>query len=411
MSTASVSSTWVGSLRQASLHAPSKKFVMVVDGKVTRSVRLSQGPNLHPSRASALISLSGFGGFSIQTTFCQPSQPHLHNYDDVFKNRKSRSFNGARIFGIKCDYPLVRISDSDLRTTAIGLSARVVTALHQGRAIVNRLLDHPPPETCPGAYESACRVPYEIVEMVIAHLARDIRTLKVCSLTCHSWHIAALPHLRHTLTLKGNTHGTTRNELGPLSKLHKLGQIPLVKEIQVKQLCGAGSRGWFAPRAFSHRDLRYFSAFTNVHTLRFKELEIYRFIPDIERYFGHFSPTLRSITLFNPHCTPQQLSYFLSPFSNLDDIEIRRIDIHVPNTTVPNKGPVSFSVPKLRGRLTAHQIYQIEAWTHLITLCSGLRFHYMNLHDVADCVPVLLEACTETLETLRFNATDDSAGK
>ena len=37
--------------------------------------------------------------------------------------------------------------------------------------------------------------------------------------------------------------------------------MPLIKEIRVER------KGiWFMPQAFSRRDLRYFSAFENVHT-------------------------------------------------------------------------------------------------------------------------------------------------
>ena len=276
--------------------------------------------------------------------------------------------------------------------------------------MANRILDHPPPEMHP-APESTCRVPYEIVEMIIAHLARHTRTLKACSLTCRSWHTTTLPYLRRTITLRRNTPDATRSQLKPLSKLHELGQIPLVKEIRVRQPRGTDSSGWFGPRAFTRRDLCHFSAFANVQTLRLEELEIHRFIPGIERYFEHFSPTLRSITLFNPHCTPRQLSHFLSLFSKLDNIKIWQIDTQVPNTAIPDTTPVPSSAPKLRGRFALYQFYCVETWTHLIASCNGIKFRYMNLRDVPSCAPVLLEACAETLETLRFNATDGSVSK
>ena len=247
--------------------------------------------------------------------------------------------------------------------------------------------------------------------MIIAHLARHTRTLKACSLTCRSWHTATLPHLRHTLTLGGDPHGVTHNQLGPLYRLHELGQIHLVKEIRVRQLCGADSGGWFGPWAFTSRDLRYFSAFSNVQTLRFEKLDIYQLIPGIGRYFEHFSPTLRSITLFKPHCTPRQLSHFLSLFSNLDDIEIWQADKNVPDGTIPDSELVPFSTPKLRGRLRLYRFRWVETWAHLITSRNGLRFRHVDLLEVATCVPVLLNACAETIETLRFNATDTSASK
>jgi hypothetical protein len=146
--------------------------------------------------------------------------------------------------------------------------------------------------------------------MIITHTARDLNTLKAFSSTCRSWYIAAAPHLHHTLTLRDDMLSTTHSELKPLSKLHHLGLVPLVKEIRVDQW----HERWFVPQEFSRRDLRYFSAFANVGTLIFRSLDISHFIPGIECYFCHFSPTLRSIALFKPCCTPRQLSNFLSLF-------------------------------------------------------------------------------------------------
>jgi hypothetical protein len=56
--------------------------------------------------------------------------------------------------------------------------------------------------------ESACCLPHAIVEIIIAHTVDDLGALQVCSLTCHSWYIAAVPHLHHTLTL-GDKNSTT----------------------------------------------------------------------------------------------------------------------------------------------------------------------------------------------------------
>ena len=256
------------------------------------------------------------------------------------------------------------------------------------------------------------------MEIIIAYLIYDLETLKACSLTCHSWNIAAVPHLRHTLTLRRNipsfigdglNPSSARDKLKPLSKLHRFGLIPLVKEIRIEQWCGAGS--WFIPQAFSRSDLRYFSAFTNVHTLRFRGMEINRFIPGIKNYFEHFSPTLRSITLFNPYCTPRQLSHFLSIFSNLDDIEIWYGRGCLSNTATSDEDLVPFSAPKLRGRLALRDFRWVETWTDLISSCGGLRFRHMDLRESTSCIPVLSEACAGTLETLRFKVVDWSASE
>ena len=241
--------------------------------------------------------------------------------------------------------------------------------------------------------------------MIIAHIARNLNTLKVFSLTCRSWYITAVPHLHHTLTLRDHMLGSSRGELKPLSKLHWLALAPLIKEMRVQQ-----QWTWFTPQKFSPHDLRCFSAFANVHTLKFQYLDITLFIPEIERYFGHFSPTLRSITFLKPYCTPRQLSYFLSFFSNLDDIRIRG-PIRPPKTTIPDTEPVPFSTPRLRGWLLLCDFVSVEACTHLMVSGGGLQFRHMDLCRIGDCVSVLFEACAETLETLRFYAADTWVGE
>ena len=241
--------------------------------------------------------------------------------------------------------------------------------------------------------------------MIVAQF-KDLGTLKACSLTCRSWYLAAVPRIHHTLILTEGRPDKRHDKLKPLSKLHKLGLAPLVKQIRVRQ---RGSP-WFTPKALSRRDLHYFSPFTNVRTLSLESLDISRFTPDMERHFKHFSPTLRSIVLRHPCCTPRQLSYFLSFFSNLDDIGIMGESKHQPHTTFDTE-LVPFFAQGLQGQLVLNNCRWTKTWTHLITSCGGLRFRYMDLYKVGTCAPILFEACAETLETLRIHPKDGSVGK
>ena len=104
------------------------------------------------------------------------------------------------------------------------------------------------------------------MEMVIT-FTHDLSDLKVCSLTCRSWYTATVPHLHHTLTLVRRWSNMTCSRLELLSKLHKLGSIPLVRVIWVDQWPVAGL--WFMPLAFNCLSLHSFSTLTNVHTLKF----------------------------------------------------------------------------------------------------------------------------------------------
>jgi len=307
--------------------------------------------------------------------------------------------------------PIVRPNDSDLCPIGINHSESTsATTISRRREVSvdppTLPLSNVPLETRT-ARKPSCNIPYDIAEMIIA-LTLDLRDLKACSLTCHSWYIAAIPHLHRTLTLRGNSK-VIRDKLKPLPELHELGLIPLVKELRVEQEYHLG--GWFVPQAFSHNDLRCFSAFKNVHTLKLRRVEIYRFIPVINRYFGSFSPTLRSIALYNPNCTPQQLSHFLSFFLNLEDIEIERINTSVPDTTVPDTELFPFPIPRLQGRLALRDFRWAETWTSLIASCGGLRFRHIDLRANVTCAPALLEACAGTLETLRFHAMDVTYSK
>jgi len=272
----------------------------------------------------------------------------------------------------------------------------------------HHLPDNPPSETHT-TYRSShpFPLPYDILETITAHL-HDLRALKACSLICRSWYIAAAPHLHYTLTFTGDNPEIGRRQLEPLSKLHELGLIHLVKTIWVKQ--GSNTR-WFAPGAFSDLDLRNFSAFTNVHTLKLQNVGICDFIPGAERYFGPFSQALRSIILYDPRCTPRQLSYFLSLFSNLDNIGIRNTCTpELLITATSEMEPVPFSALKLRGRLALQTFWWPEMWKHLITSNSDLRFRRMVLRGSTSCAPILFEACAETLETLQLGVIDGTGG-
>lgn len=243
------------------------------------------------------------------------------------------------------------------------------------------------------------RLPFEIVEMIIVHPTLDIDTLKACSLTCHSWYTIAVPHIHHTLVLKGIIFDPPHQTFKPLSKLHRLGLIPLVKEIWVGQCLG---RDWFEPRAFNSNHLFQFSTFTNVHTLILQGLGIDRFVPGIERYFQQFSTSLRSISLYYPNCSaPQYLSYFLSLFPNLEDIHIRDL-----STLGRNAELVSLPAPKFRGQSTLQKYLSTEAWTYLIYFC-GVPFHHVVLRNVGACAIILFGTRSETLETLRCYLMED----
>ena len=50
------------------------------------------------------------------------------------------------------------------------------------------------------ARTSITKHPQDLVELIISHFTYDRRSLLACSLTCHSWYIAAASHPHHSLT-------------------------------------------------------------------------------------------------------------------------------------------------------------------------------------------------------------------
>lgn len=342
------------------------------------------------SRAKQLIWTRSSGRRSIEVETVAPSPSFDWSDDSEVPSTPTEMMTP----GMPPPSAHTRIALTSVPFCTIGIS--LSTRMQEGRVNTNHSRGSKSSEMC-ALPESTCRVPYETVETIIAHLSHDLDDLKACSLTCRSWYTVAVPHIQHTLILG---RGATPSGLKRLSELYALGLAPLVKEIRVEQWGGAST--WFTPQAFRGHVLSHFSAFANVHTLKLQHAEIHQFIPGIEHYFGHFSQTLRSFTLYDPCCSPRQLSHILSLFPNLDDVEICRVSIHAPGTTIHDSELVPSSAPKFRGRLALYGFGWAETWTNLISSCGGIRFRHMDLRGSASCVPVLLEACAETLETLQL---------
>ena len=301
-------------------------------------------------------------------------------------------------------------SDSGaVRAVGLNISKHVAeTVLHRSTPKSNHPLGNAP-RTSRVIHESTCRLPYEIVEMIITYLTRDLDALKACALTCHSWYTTASAHIHRTLLLKEESPEVFRCKLEPLSKLHKLGLTPLVKEVRIRQW----RYNWFLPQAFDPSNFHHFAALSNVQTLRIHALDIDRFTRNIEHYFGRLFPTVQSIALHWPTCTPRQLSFFLSLFSNLDDIEVWWDDSEFPLDQPNTTPPATFIPParKPRGRLILHEFQNFDGWKDLIVSCGGLQFRYIELYKVGSCAPILSEASAETLETFRFYFDRGPVGK
>ena len=247
-------------------------------------------------------------------------------------------------------------------------------------------------------------LPVELMEEILSCFADDIRTLLACSRTCRSWYIATVRHLHYSLTTSEESMDPKNKHWWPkpLKEMYEFDLLPLVKRFRIRIWC---HDSWFTPEWLDGRNLYYFSALRNLQELGIDYLALSNFMPDLRRYFGRLSPTLRFLALSHPYGTSREIVYFIGPFPNLQDLKLH---YHVLRDTI--EGPVDktlvpLSSPPLRGRLTLTLFTREQIVKDMITLFGGLWFHHMDLFGVR-CLPLLLEECAESLETLRLYPTD-----
>ena len=243
------------------------------------------------------------------------------------------------------------------------------------------------------------RLPHELLEMVISYLIYDTPSLKAYAATCFAWYTVAAPHLHHTLTLKHWNTTAARMDLNPFIKLHKLGLLPLVKKLQFPS--DRYISPWVVPELFDSGGLRHFSALVNVQDLMIAHLDLSKFTLGVKNYFGHFSHTLRSITLLYTGGLLWQLVDFLRLFPKLDDIKLIRYfgTIGMDNTHDPTqRAQIRGS---LRGKLTLVDVLDWKLLKEIADSFGGMRFVSMDLDGVAGA-QFLLDVCAGTLQTLRF---------
>ena len=260
----------------------------------------------------------------------------------------------------------------------------------------------------------ATRIPQEIVEMIITHLIYDRRSLTACSRTCYSWYIAAAPHLHRTLTamISSSWRKTSLLWPKPLLYKYKLGLLPLVRKLEIRRGACIGFPV-FSPKCLNLHLLPRFYALNNVQELEIDCLDIPSFKPRTWLYFGRLLPTVRCLALRLPKGSQREILYFVGLFQHLEDLKLLfsfgpRRCFPEEQTDDPMLIPPFF--PPLRGRLTATFIKGVAVFKDMIDLFGGIRFRQLDLFNV-DGMSFLLDACGETLETLRFHPNDPCGGK
>jgi len=262
------------------------------------------------------------------------------------------------------------------------------------------------PSTKPSS--PATRLPLELVEMIISYLIYDTRSLRACTLTCYSWYIAAVPHLHYNLFITG-LWGRKFQWPNPLLHMHTLGLLPFVKTLWVGGIRGLFDIGIhsraFTPKYFNRYTLRRFTALNNVQRLTMDYLNIPSFMPRIRQYFGHFMPTVQELTLRNPIGSRRQIIYFIGLFQRLESLNLTYHGLDLQEEPPDDLTLFPPFTPPLRRWLVLTSFRRVGLLKDMIDLFGGLRFRRMDLFDV-DGMPLLLDACAETLEVLRVYPTD-----
>jgi hypothetical protein len=156
---------------------------------------------------------------------------------------------------------------------------------------------------------------------------------------------------------------------------------------------------WLAPDIFDDRSLQHFQTLKNLQDLAIAYLDFSMFPVGVAKYFaGDFSPTLRSLALMNPLGNRRQLLDFFRLFPRLDDIRICGYrDGGGTHETLDGKlEPIGGG---LRGHLSLKNFFDEALLKDVIVAFGGMRFTSMRLEGVVG-VPLILEACADTLETV-----------
>lgn len=281
-------------------------------------------------------------------------------------------------------------------SSIVGAQRFASVVWYRSKAKLKGALAHWDPDT-PTDSRQPRRFPPEITEMIIAHLTYDIPTLKACAATCSSWYNVATPHLHHSLTLRQWSTDTSRRHLNPLASLDKLGLLPFIKRVQFEK---SPYVPWVVPAIFNSRNIQYFRALVNLQDLAIADLDFSKFPAGLGGYFGHFSPTLRSVGLTCPKGARRQLLDLFRLFPKLDDIKISyyRGMREAHKALDPQLIPISGG---LRGRLSLKGFDEEGLLKDIIVAFGGMRFTSMDLYNVRG-VSLLLEACGDTLERVNI---------
>ena len=245
----------------------------------------------------------------------------------------------------------------------------------------------------------AARLPQEVLEIIIAYLSYYAPSVWACSLTCHSWYTAAVPHLYPTLRLVFDHKNQRFEWSNPIWSMQMPNLFPFVTSVWV----GRCLENLASPRLPDSYTLSKFPALNNIHTFTIAKLEIPGSMRCIQHSFGHSLSNVRSLSLIAPKGTCRQIIFFVGLFRNLENLLLKEPDIR--EREPGDLALIPPFTPPLQGRLTARSIASPSLFKDMIDLFGGIRCYYLDVYDVCE-TQLLLTACAETLQALCLDPLD-----
>ena len=186
----------------------------------------------------------------------------------------------------------------------------------------------------------------------------------------------------------------------PIPELFELGLLPLVRQLNILD----DRPGSFTLELFRLCNPSYFSAFKNLRELRIDGLQVSHFMPNIQRHFEYFAPTVESLALVWPVASCRQILYLIGLFKNLQDFTLCNFYPTEENEVTTNLALVPpCHPPPLRGWLTLKHFFPKaeKLLDGMVALYGKFRFRYVILWWV-ECMQRVVDACADTLETLEL---------
>lgn len=233
------------------------------------------------------------------------------------------------------------------------------------------------------------RLPQEIVDSIVDHISDDRKTLLACTQLSRAWCIAARIHLHWTFTVSHSAG------LKAVDDLEIMGTIHLVRKMVVSPK--QGQMGFLLP----HKALIRLNAFNHLQELVLTCYDIGELVLGLHENCDTLKSTVRTLTLQYPSGSTKRIVWFISLFSNLENLAVHD-SMYMVNTEDPQV-PVTES-PPLKGWLNLKTIWKgSEFICDLASMQHGMRFRTVELCGSAG-VQGVINGCGRTMERLIWYA-------